>query len=151
MAHSRCIRSRCLLMLAAFLVVVGVMMPLLSGTSFAKSTTPLRPATSSAKSWNIVSSPNQTSNNDNLSDVVAVSASDVWAVGTYFGNGGNPHTLIEQWNGTSWSIVASPNLGSIKDVLSGVARVPGSSNVWAVGSYSPSSIGQTSTLIEYYS
>jgi len=58
---------------------------------------------------------------------------DVWAVGYYYSNGGQL-TLIEHWDGNSWSIVPSPNVGN-NDLLTGVAVVPNSPNVWAVGYY----------------
>jgi hypothetical protein len=38
--------------------------------------------------------------------VAAVSANDVWAVGTR----GHRRTLIEHWNGSRWSVVSSPNV-----------------------------------------
>ena len=55
-------------------------------------------------------------------------------------------TLIEHWNGTAWSIIASPNVGMGNDILWAVARVPGTHTTWAVGSHS----GPTyQTLTEY--
>src|SRR6266487_3561651 len=67
-----------------------------------------------------------------LNGIAAVSASDVWAVGFYIDAG----TLIEHWNGSSWKVVPSPNLGvqHVDVSLSSVAAVS-ASNVWAVGSY----------------
>ncbi len=135
MPHTRFMRFRYLLILASVLLAVGVMMP---GISF-------------AKSWSIVPSPNQSSNNDYLSAVAAVSANNIWTVGSYFTSSGVPQTLIEQWNGTSWNIVASPNQqGSIEDYLNGVAAVPGNANdIWAVGHYVDSSY-YAHTLIEQW-
>src|SRR5437899_949601 len=54
--------------------------------------------------WTMVSSPNPGSVRDELYGVAAISANDVWAVGDSF-NGGNSNnlTLIEHWDGTSWS------------------------------------------------
>ena len=45
-----------------------------------------------------------------LFDATCVNGSDCWAVGAVVGSGsGNPTgTLVEQWNGTSWSVVPSP-------------------------------------------
>lgn len=82
-----------------------------------------------------------------LNAVVEVSARDIWAVGTSF-NLSNPveQTLIEHWDGTAWSIVASPNPTTTNDtILNGVAEVS-ANNVWAVGG-SPSSTG---TLVEHW-
>jgi hypothetical protein len=99
--------------------------------------------------WSIVSSPSP--NNDAiLNDVAAVSANNVWTVGYYFNNGfsgGGSQTLIEQWNGTQWSVISSPNSGSQYNDLIGVAAVS-ANNVWAVGN-SNSNVG-SQTLIEQW-
>jgi hypothetical protein len=50
-----------------------------------------------------------------LNGVVALSPTNVWAVGYTFPAGGATgpdHTLVEHFNGTSWTIVASPNPGN---------------------------------------
>jgi hypothetical protein len=88
--------------------------------------------------------------NNYLNSVTALSARDAWAVG-YFqdSNGGGQNTLIEHWNGTVWSIIPSPNPISGSNFLSEVARVPGTTTVWAVG-HSYSSDGSTQTLTEYW-
>lgn len=52
---------------------------------------------------------------DVLDGVGVVSAADVWAVGssTNLDSGDYwSHTLVERWNGTSWTIVPSPNPGA---------------------------------------
>ena len=100
-------------------------------------------------SWSVVPSPNTASDTNLLYGVAAVSTSDVWAVGYHENNSTlQSGTLIEQWNGTSWSIVASPNAGSNNNALFGVT-VSGS-DVWAVGDYDNNSSGATQTLIEFY-
>src|SRR5438552_2830988 len=66
--------------------------------------------------------------------VPATSASDGWAAGC---------TPIEHWNGTTWSIVTSPNTGG----LSGVTCTS-PSDCWAVGSYRNGFYNQT--LIEHW-
>src|SRR5882762_7976200 len=80
--------------------------------------------------WSIVPSPNKLfdpiyKNPNSLYGVTCVSASDCWAVGDYTDS--NPpyyHTLIEQWDGTQWSIVTSPTPTAATDYdnvhLSGV-------------------------------
>jgi hypothetical protein len=101
-------------------------------------------------SWVVVSSPNTLPTQDNvLNGVTCVSASDCWAVGYYYSNGvASNGTLIERWNGTSWSIVSSPsNSASAKNVLNGVTCVS-ASNCWAVGSYYTG--GGDQTLIEHW-
>ena len=69
-----------------------------------------------------------------LRDVESVSATDVWAVGWYTANG-TGKTLVEHWDGTSWTRIASPNQGRrISTQLWGVA-VRSGSDVWVVGRY----------------
>jgi hypothetical protein len=75
-----------------------------------------------------------------LTGVTAISARDVWAVGSY-GMFGSERTLIEHWNGSGWHRVRSPSPGS-NAALNGVAS--SHSSIWAVG-YS-SSGGPTQTL-----
>ena len=62
-----------------------------------------------------------------LSGVVARTASDVWAVGSYLSSGA-PRSLVLHWDGARWSRVAAPGTG-----LSEIAVVPGSRQAWAVG------------------
>jgi photosystem II stability/assembly factor-like uncharacterized protein len=106
-------------------------------------------------SWQVVSSPNVGTGGDSLSSVAAISASDIWAVGSYQNGAGSTalsQTLIEQWNGTSWQVVSSPNVGTVPNRLSSVAAVS-ASDVWAVGyQYVTSQIGTGffPTLIEHW-
>jgi len=67
--------------------------------------------------------------------VAAVSASNVWATG-YTVNGSSIQTLVQHWNGTSWQVVKSPNVGT-SPALWAVAAVS-ANDVWAVGSDSNS-------------
>ena len=82
----------------------------------------------------MVASPTPASN-DTLSGVAARSAGDVWAVGTRQDRSGAipiDRTLTEHWNGSAWSVVASPNVGGNDNLLNGVSATTG--DVWAVGS-----------------
>jgi hypothetical protein len=86
-------------------------------------------------SWSIVASPTVASN-DTLTGVAARSATDIWAVGFRQDRSGAipiNRTLTEHWNGSAWSVVASPNVGANDNLLNAVAAVPG--DVWAVGSW----------------
>jgi hypothetical protein len=71
-------------------------------------------------SWSIVSSPNQGSGNNSLSNVFCLATNACTAVGAYVNGSGAQQTLIESWDGTSWSIVSSPNPGTGNDYLDGV-------------------------------
>ncbi|HJT54995.1 MAG TPA: hypothetical protein VJ761_00760 [Ktedonobacteraceae bacterium] len=85
-------------------------------------------------SWGIVASPNVGSSDNVLYGVAAVSASDIWAVGQSGDRYTGPlQTLIEHWDGTSWSVIPGVNPGT-DEGLFGVAVVS-TSNVWAVGYY----------------
>ncbi len=103
-------------------------------------------------SWSIVSMPLEPGTNPDfeyvLNSVEAISPTNVWAVGDAV-NVAEPSgatTLIEHWNGTDWSIVSSPSPGT-GSALGGVTA-SSATDVWAVGSYTPtgSSTAQTLTL-----
>lgn len=102
--------------------------------------------------WSIVPSPNISSDYDNfLSGVVAVSANNVWAVGS------SPRsypllgpTLLEHWDGKTWHIVKGANLKQTNNnYLYAIARDPHTGTLWAVGT-NGSGYSNDSTLIEEY-
>jgi hypothetical protein len=84
--------------------------------------------------WTVVPSPNPTLRHNSLKGVVALSPTDVWAVGYSEGKVSRPKTLTLHWDGTAWSIVPSPNPGQDFNVLWGMGT-DGVSGVWAVGHY----------------
>ena len=100
--------------------------------------------------WQLVPSlnPGGPNRENSLTGVAAVSAHDIWAVGTY-DNGTTDRTLIEHWNGSVWKVVPSPNLGgpSGENLLAGVVATS-ASNAWAVGKYSDGPAFQT--LLEHW-
>jgi hypothetical protein len=93
------------------------------------------------RTWSVVSSPSP-GQLSGLSDVKAVSSSDVWAVGAYFNFAGNQQTLVEHWNGRSWKVESSPSPGASYNDLAGLAIVS-ARDIWAVGSSSSSASSQT--------
>jgi hypothetical protein len=106
------------------------------------------------RSWNVVPSPNVGSKSDNhLYGVAAVSARDVWAVGYYDTDTSAPaQTLIEHWDGRSWNVVPSPNVGSgnnSDNILKGVSAIS-DHDVWAVGYYYNVAAAEYRTLIEHW-
>jgi hypothetical protein len=108
----------------------------------------------STGSFTVTSSPNRGTNNNELLGVAAVSAGSVWATG--YSQAGtctcNQRTLSEHWNGSSWSIVATPNARTSAgdyDVLEGIAAV-GPGNVWAVGYAGNVSSASDTALIEHW-
>src|SRR5581483_11053275 len=68
-----------------------------------------------------------------LNATALIADSDIWAVGFTSPFNGPDATLAEHFNGTSWTVVATPNpAGTVGSQLSGVAAVS-SNNVYAVG------------------
>ena len=89
--------------------------------------------------WQIVASPNDGGSTtlNTLTSVDTLSRTSAWAVGSYRtppppGTDSVRKTLIERWNGTSWSVVESPNPAPFGNSLLGVAAT-GPNDVWAVG------------------
>lgn len=99
--------------------------------------------------WQVVPSPSE-NYITNLNAITAISANDIWAVGTTEpANSATGFTLIEHWDGTSWSIVPSPSPGKNLNRLWGVSAGP-ANDVWAVGDYSTKNGKLFKTLIEHW-
>jgi len=87
----------------------------------------------SGANWKVVASPNAGTQANSLSGVDAVADNDVWAVGWAWNNRLFAYqTLIEHWNGATWSLVRSPNATTGYNLLNGVAVVA-ANDVWTVG------------------
>lgn len=88
--------------------------------------------------WSVVPSPNGSAADNVLSSVSASNSNDAWAVG-YSCDPANCntsyHTLALHWNGSAWSVVPTPNVGTFGTFLNGVVAFSPNS-AWAVGSYS---------------
>jgi len=92
--------------------------------------------------WSTVSTPNVGEGNNVLEGVLALAANDVWAVG-YSTPEPPPQeaatlTLIEHFDGNSWSVVPSPNIGPASQYQSNrlfglTANSP--TDIYAFGSY----------------
>lgn len=89
--------------------------------------------------WQQVPSPSITAGSgtqvqNGLGAVAAISPTNVWAVGSYIIGSDSAQTLIEHWNGTKWSIGASPDpQGSFSPTyLHGIAAIS-PANIFAVG------------------
>lgn len=78
-----------------------------------------------------------------LNSVAAVSASDVWAVGSHYESGVGDQTLVEHWDGSAWSVVPGANSGTSDNYLYGVAATS-ANDVWAVGQ------GEEGVLVEHW-
>jgi hypothetical protein len=83
--------------------------------------------------WTVVPSPSPgTAGINRLYAVDATSANDVWAVGSFQDTGGYLETLVEHWDGTSWSVIPSANVSDAHNELYGVVALA-PNDVWAVG------------------
>jgi hypothetical protein len=79
--------------------------------------------------------------------IAAVSANDIVAVGTISGSTSNEAaTLIEKWNGTSWSIVSSPSPGTGENFLHAVTALS-DGTVVTVGTQENTGTGVNTPLI----
>ncbi len=86
---------------------------------------------STGSAWSAVTAQNSGSEGSRLNGIASDGADDVFAVGTTQDSNGSLHTLIEQFNGSSWKALPSPDpgkQGSLTDnVLTG--RVSGRRNM----------------------
>jgi hypothetical protein len=101
-------------------------------------------AVASVRSLNLVTSPKVTGSV--LNATAAIAPNDIWAVGASQTVNSDGQTLIEHFNGTSWSVIPSSNLTG---GLYGVAGVA-SNDVWAVGRSFPSGSLFANALIEHW-
>lgn len=93
--------------------------------------------------WSVVTSPLPAgAGSSHLDGVRSFSAADTWAVGHYTtGTAPATRTLIQRFNGSSWSVVAGPNPNASFNQLLAVDGAS-ATDVWAVGT---AGIGNAST------
>ena len=97
------------------------------------------PASGQALTWSVVPSPNEGAGSS-LQGVSCSSAAACTAVGYYLTSGSlQQRTFIESWNGTSWSVVPSPNRPTADSSLAGVSCISAAACT-AVGSSAPSGV-----------
>ena len=87
--------------------------------------------------WSVVPSSNPGGFHNDLNGVVAISANDVWVVGSYWttSNGSGIASFALHWNGSSWNFyVILPYPTNVVSELLAVTATAGS-DVWAVGNY----------------
>ncbi len=100
----------------------------------APETTAPTPSTFDGTRWRQVDIPDQGASNG-LTGVVAVSADAAYAVGHRDGQtslGAVWRTVVQRWDGHSWTIMTSPNDTRSDNYLTSVSVV--GSDIWAVGS-----------------
>jgi hypothetical protein len=100
--------------------------------------------------WTAVPSPNATTGYNELYGVAAIATDDAWAVGYHnIANYGSEKSMALHWDGASWSIVRSANIGPNANILRGVAAVS-SNDVWAVGLGNSTSNQSGRPLVEHW-
>jgi IPT/TIG domain len=93
--------------------------------------------------WSVTPSPNQSSGANQLTGVSCTSLTNCIGVGYYTNGSGQIMTLIESWDGASWSVMSSVNPSATENELSGVSCTS-PTNCEAVGGYANgSNLGQT--------
>ena len=105
--------------------------------------------------WSMVTSANMNVSapqTNVLQHVTCVASTDCYAVGNYF-NGVVRQTLIEHWDGTSWTIVTSANTQPVQSNYLHEVTCAASNDCWAVGYYNNSELDMgifTQTLIQHW-
>ncbi len=124
-------------------VVVCITLATLSGVVLQAAQIPAAQARGTS-SWS-VSTTSTSTDGGFLDGVSCTGTSACTAVGAYY-SGSIEQTQAESWDGTTWTIVSSPDQGSASNRLTSVS-CPGSSDCEAVGYYVDPS-GDDQTLVE---
>jgi len=105
--------------------------------------------------WQSVSSPDGCCGYNYLFGIVALGPNNVWAAGWYIQNPNDDRpnlTLIERWDGSSWQIVTSPNVGpsgQVSSLLRGITAVS-ANDIWAFGTSIDINSDAASTLLLHW-
>jgi hypothetical protein len=93
--------------------------------------------------WSVVAAPAAPAPSGTYLDAVTcVSSSRCWAVGATMGSDGQPAaTLVDSWDGTTWSTVPSPDPSSTGSLLTDVTCLD-AADCWASGAVGQSGGGQ---------
>jgi hypothetical protein len=98
--------------------------------------------------WTAYPLPNVGVQENALLGVSMPSPGKAWAVGYYVNGSFEQQTLVEHFDGTTWSVVPSPSPGALHNILYGLAAIS-DSDVWAVGAEQDST-GLWHTLSEHW-
>jgi hypothetical protein len=84
--------------------------------------------------WQVVPGPSPSIGTSMLNGVAARAADDVWAVGYYYPSCPTcpAESLLEHWDGATWTLVAAPHAGTRDNVLQHVL-ILAPDDAWAVG------------------
>jgi hypothetical protein len=87
--------------------------------------------------------------NTALSAVDALASNDVWAVGNFLSGNDVSSTLVEHFNGTTWTIIPSPNASGLNNHLVAITALS-DTDIWAVGSITNQTTFTTQTLTMHW-
>jgi len=89
-------------------------------------------------------------NTSSLSGVVTISPTLAWVGGTVSGGSGTSHQVIEQWNGTKWSMFPGPRFlkGDQPSIFAMTAT--SADDIWAIGSLLPADQQHLYYLFEHW-
>jgi hypothetical protein len=102
--------------------------------------------------WRVVPTP--AVSNGQLSGVAVLSAKNVWAVGQRTSASGWAVPLVVHWNGARWTVVGAPTPAAPTSssprtaTLSAVTRVPGTTQLFAVGTANDRGRGSGNAFVE---
>ncbi len=84
--------------------------------------------------WQIVASPNPGNVGDGLSGVFALASDNIWVTGSFASTSTSTdnRTLVEHWNGKTWSVVSNPQPQGMDS--------KGTAALWSLAPLSPSDI-----------
>jgi hypothetical protein len=99
-------------------------------------------------SWTEFPLSNVGPNENSLLGVSELPSGHAWAVGYFVNAEYQQQTLVQQFDGTRWSVVPSPNQGARQNILYGVSAISDAS-VWAVGAFQDAS-SAWHTLAEHW-
>lgn len=90
--------------------------------------------------WTLDTTPQPNPVENTIYAIVANSANNAWAIGNQgeYRSSTNPRrNLALHWNGSTWSVVPSPNAGASSTInyFYAASFVPGTDHIWAVGQY----------------
>ena len=87
-----------------------------------------------------------------IQSISAISTNDVWAAGWINYSGNTSSTQVQHWDGTQWTSMTTPNVGTGSNQLFGIVALA-DNNVWAVGDSVAPDTGieyPNRTLIEHW-
>jgi hypothetical protein len=86
------------------------------------------------KQWTAFPLPNVGINLNSLFAVSMLPSGKAWAVGYFINASFHEKTLVEHFDGSTWTVIPAPSPGARQNILYGVAAIS-DSNVWAIGGF----------------